>query len=164
MRFAITIVLTFLGLTAFSQSKSSNYQSKVRGSTTHGAHSKSSAYSSKIVNTWTEAHRQSSSNYVNQVSIGVERKTASIEITDDLADQATLQVYPNPVHDKLVILNKDHGILSSIQVTNSSGQLVINMDPNQSDLELDFSALEAGVYLLRIQKGSSVFIRRIAKF
>lgn len=71
---------------------------------------------------------------------------------DDLAEEASFSIYPNPARDFITIeLNENSTSINSIEIINFSGQRVYS-DENisSSKLRIDTDRLEAGVYLLNI--------------
>jgi hypothetical protein len=86
--------------------------------------------------------------------------TASLAVTEDTGDTelSKIKVYPNPVSG---LLNIEYDIDSyrSVKILNSSGMLIgkeIAVTPVQ---QLDFSELEAGLYILEFTKPSGNTIR-----
>ncbi len=67
-----------------------------------------------------------------------------------------LDVYPNPFSDKVVVEYKD---VVSIEVVNSIGQIVKNIDGNLSDkVTISTSELSDGIYILKITDVNGVVV------
>ena len=75
--------------------------------------------------------------------------------------------YPNPVHDKLhlqtsLIENGNKAIV--VSVINSNGvNNYVQLVSNEEDIEIDFSAFPQGIYYIKIQTTSEVFVWKIVK-
>ncbi|WP_432672929.1 T9SS type A sorting domain-containing protein [Flavobacterium sp. SM2513] len=69
-----------------------------------------------------------------------------------------MSVYPNPVNDLLNITIDDSGILpETFTVYNTMGQLVLSKKvQSASDLSIDASLLNSGVYIVRLEKEGAV--------
>ena len=69
-----------------------------------------------------------------------------------------MSVYPNPVNDLLNITIDDSGILpETLTVYNTIGQLVLSKKvQSTSDLSIDASLLNSGVYIVRLEKEGAV--------
>ncbi|HYG52036.1 MAG TPA: T9SS type A sorting domain-containing protein, partial [Flavobacteriales bacterium] len=93
----------------------------------------------------------------NEGNIGV------VEFNDDLV----VNMYPNPASTQLnVDLNLKEAADVNTQIINSKGQLIYtqqNGNSNAFHLNYNTSALENGVYFLRIQYGDAVFSRPFLK-
>ncbi len=81
---------------------------------------------------------------------------------------SSLRVYPNPVEDFITISTKvDAGEKLSIQIMQQNGQLVKNEalsgEEGEVNLQLDFSQLPSGLYMLRISMGDTTEIRKVVK-
>lgn len=66
-------------------------------------------------------------------------------------------IYPNPVSDKLVIMNKESLKIEEYRIYDNTGKLLINTSGNPADINV--KQLQGGVYLLQIhsEKGMSNF-------
>ncbi len=83
------------------------------------------------------------------------------EIVDHASDR--VQVYPNPVQDRLIISNTLDNP-SSVKILNILGQLVYteDMTANQEQV-IDLSAMKSGVYTVVITSDTQKIIRKILK-
>ncbi len=70
-----------------------------------------------------------------------------------------ISVFPNPVSDKLTIQGIKNHDVQTIQVYNSTGQLVFS-DPNFSSGIIDTKAFSDGIYLLKYSFGNEVIIKK----
>ena len=90
------------------------------------------------------------------LTIGGEGKTAAINIlsTIGLEENAiqSLQVFPNPLYDRILHLNFEPTRIQEILVFHSSGLLIESMKMNifTSHLELDLSDWQTGIYFLKV--------------
>ncbi|PZD79561.1 fibronectin type III domain-containing protein [Mesonia sp. K7] len=71
------------------------------------------------------------------------------------------EYYPNPVRSDLVM--KANHTISQIVVYNLLGQQVMKTSPNRMEAILDFSALQAGAYMVQVQVNDAVKTIRIIK-
>ena len=94
--------------------------------------------------------------YATQTLNGCESKdvlAVTVEITlgrDDF-DKFTFQYYPNPVVEELTITAEE--IITNVKVYSLTGQEVINQKWNTNKGTLNMSALEANVYIVKINFG-----------
>jgi hypothetical protein len=70
-------------------------------------------------------------------------------------------IYPNPVNDKLVISAED--AINSISIYNLQGAVVFSRIVSGKTVELSLSELNAGIYFIKVQSGSDVYINKITK-
>lgn len=70
-------------------------------------------------------------------------------------------VFPNPTKTTLKIEAKE--IITSVLVTNTIGVVVEKMIPNQENFQMDFSAIEKGVYFLKLESNSKIKLIKIIK-
>jgi hypothetical protein len=77
---------------------------------------------------------------------------------DDVADDGSVRVYPNP-SDGLVTISKEHGRLQSFSVHTVEGKLIVEDVINESSVRLN---LADGIYVIRVidEHGKSV-VKRI---
>lgn len=67
-----------------------------------------------------------------------------------------LFIYPNPADD-LIILQMESNDYSSLVVRNITGQIVMQEQINNTQMQLDVSALQSGLYFIELQgKGKSI--------
>ncbi|GEM53656.1 hypothetical protein EB1_34460 [Empedobacter brevis NBRC 14943 = ATCC 43319] len=86
--------------------------------------------------------------------------------TDDLAvnqiEHKEFKLYPNPVNDYLNFDGNFHEQISTIEVLNTAGQLVLKSD--NSVKQLNTSSLSSGVYIVKIKlKDGKMMTRKIIK-
>ena len=91
-------------------------------------------------------------------------KTKSLESVDMMSDSETqVKLYPNPVVDHLKIRAND---IKNVKVFNVTGKLVLasNNDGNLLELDLNFSELQEGLYLVRIElNNNEVVTKKVVK-
>lgn len=77
-------------------------------------------------------------------------------------DLSKLTYYPNPVNDQLTITYSD--VITNVEVFNLNGRLVMKNNFDKETVQLDFSRLSAGTYMLNIKtKENSQFIKIVKK-
>jgi hypothetical protein len=70
--------------------------------------------------------------------------------TSDVTDNINMSISPNPVIDKLSI-NCSETSIKSIQITNITGQVLLQKALNDKQTDIDVSSLSKGLYLLSIE-------------
>ncbi len=76
----------------------------------------------------------------------------SFTSVEDLTSDGQEKVYPNPATDQLIVENVE-SLDTGFSLTNSLGQEVndyITSEQTETDIQLDLTALETGIYYLRI--------------
>src|SRR5690606_35446608 len=77
-------------------------------------------------------------------------------------DLRKLKYYPNPVNDLLTITYTD--AITNVEVLDLNGRLVITRNFDNQTVQLDFSNLSAGTYMLNIKtKENSQFVKIVKK-
>jgi len=77
-------------------------------------------------------------------------------------DLSKLKYYPNPVNDVLTITYTD--VITNVEVFDLNGRMVIKRDFDNQTVQLDFSSLSAGTYMLNIKtKENSQFVKIVKK-
>jgi len=89
-------------------------------------------------------------------------KTFDIVRADDLQHANNFLVYPNPAKDFLTI-NTNKEELIHLALKNSYGQLVYDKTTFASEVILDISALESGLYLLTIVANNDRITQKVIK-
>ena len=80
----------------------------------------------------------------------------------DDVEQSVCSFYPNPVSDELTVgLNTIAPVTA--QVFDLMGMVVVEKQLNASDMTLDLRSLPAGVYVVRVIAGDSIYTGRIVK-
>jgi PKD repeat protein len=74
----------------------------------------------------------------------------------------SFSIYPNPASEK-VILDAGTIVKANIKIMDLSGRTVINTKMNQSQLQVDLSALASGVYMIKVEYGSKSITKKIVK-
>jgi len=89
---------------------------------------------------------------------------AFVELTTSMTEHDVLEgieIYPNPVHDKLHV----QGLVGSTlaRIYNIHGQMLLAIPVEGSGLEIDLENLSRGVYLISFETDSGTVIRRFLK-
>ncbi|MCL2072977.1 MAG: T9SS type A sorting domain-containing protein [Marinilabiliaceae bacterium] len=92
--------------------------------------------------------------------------TLSVEFEEDVSINrqqiSDVNIYPNPVGDKLRIVQKTAN-KAKIEIFTLSGILLKSLEVNQQTTELDVSDLIQGVYLIKIINGETESVLRFVK-
>ncbi|MDD2965150.1 MAG: T9SS type A sorting domain-containing protein, partial [Bacteroidales bacterium] len=116
-----------------------------------------------IVGAIQEDHDASGGAYAEDAgSAYIFKNTASSGISDASANG--ISIYPNPTSGKLTI-ESGQWILRNIEITDITGKIIINYPSSMknSNLEIDLSGFERGIYLVRISTDKEVFAAKIVK-
>jgi hypothetical protein len=76
-------------------------------------------------------------------------------------DTSNFVAYPNPVKDVLNLSYKT--AISNVKVINLLGQEVVNAKANTNDVQVDMSALNAGVYIVNVTVDDTVHSIKVIK-
>ena len=109
------------------------------------------AYSGNISHENTDATTVNLAVSGNSITISIKNITSEI-----------INIYPNPVNDKLFIENK-HGNELQIEIYDITGKLVKNAILTGKNGEIDMQSLESSIYLLKITIQSENRIIKIIK-
>lgn len=91
-------------------------------------------------------HTNSSCGIQQSLRIRRIRCSTTLEIAE--ATMEGLQLYPNPVGDKLTISYPQQ--ISNIEITNALGQLIQRLNINDTNSNVDVSGYAAGMYMVKI--------------
>lgn len=74
-------------------------------------------------------------------------------------NNSIIEVYPNPVKDKLKIQNTENIKIESISIIDLKGQKLLKFEKNRT--ELDLSGISTGIYLLKVKYENGELIKKI---
>jgi PKD repeat protein len=98
--------------------------------------------------------------YLDNINIG---HPASLYLVSDVS-MRQLELYPNPSSDVVYIRTTDEEVMSSIQVYNAQGQLLVDQKmENQSEQLISTELWSKGVYMIRIQTNQTLHHRKLMK-
>ena len=84
----------------------------------------------------------------------------SVDIEETTTSDQTLQVYPNPVRDRLTL----HGDgLQHVSLFTITGARVFESAINLNKLEIDMTTMPQGLYFMRVQTKEGIAIRKLIK-
>ena len=83
-------------------------------------------------------------------------------LTDYAQDLSDINLFPNPVSDKLTI-NLSSDKWKEIFISDVMDKLIIHQDADSSVIKIDVSELEQGVYFLQMKGKSGMEVRRFIK-
>ena len=75
--------------------------------------------------------------------------------------QQTVNIYPNPVSDKLVI--EANEAFSHVEVYNLTGAMMLGQECNSEKVEIEVSSLQSGIYFIKMMTDSAIETRRFIK-
>ena len=110
--------------------------------------------------------------FLKLVSLSLDNSLASSWIArTDTADNLSISsnlntshinLYPNPVSEILRV-KSSFGNINGINIYGINGKLYRKYNINHGSVELDLSSFESGVYVIKIQTASELFVRKIIK-
>ena len=81
--------------------------------------------------------------------------------TDELEIELHVEIYPNPFHDKIVVVDKEQSF-SKLMIYNAFGQLVASQDLDLYQTEISSEGLLEGIYYLSlVDENGRLFTQRI---
>jgi hypothetical protein len=104
--------------------------------------------------------------YASQTINGVESEdylAVTVHSTMAVAEQSlsTLRYYPNPVNNVLNLSNTD--VIDTVNVYNVMGQVILTKNTGSNSAELDLSALQSGIYILKVSSSGQQKTIKIQK-
>ena len=83
-------------------------------------------------------------------------------VKEDVEQKNSLEVFPNPAHDKIFIHLKQNELLNEVSVYDVTGREIISEKNNFSSLiSIDVSNLNTGIYLLRVKSNKATFVTKV---
>jgi hypothetical protein len=74
-----------------------------------------------------------------------------------------LDVYPNPVVDKLTVTVSDNLAESTLKIYSANGTLISEKNITNVKTTVDFSKLNAGVYLIKVEGKNGSAVKQVVK-
>jgi len=75
-----------------------------------------------------------------------------------------VNIYPNPVKDKLTILSKNRDLMFSYSIISSNGQTIISKENINSDFEkVNVNHVKPGIYILKYRQGNKTKYLKLIK-
>lgn len=75
--------------------------------------------------------------------------------------QQVLNIYPNPVNDKLIVEAAE--TISNVEIYNLTGVKVLGQECNSDKVEVEVSELQSGIYFIKMTTGNGVETRSFVK-
>jgi hypothetical protein len=88
----------------------------------------------------------------------VEGLKAGVTAVNDLSNEFTANLYPNPATD-VVNINTNF-VISNIKVINYVGQVIFENNPEQEDFQINTSNLVSGMYFVQIESNEGYVITK----
>ncbi len=86
---------------------------------------------------------------------------SNVALATETFGQAGVSIYPNPVRDVLTVDTKN--TIDNISIYNMMGQQVISQNPNAASAKVTVSALQKGIYLVKVSAAGKLSTNRIIK-
>lgn len=91
-------------------------------------------------------------------------ETLFVSVLDSESNSiSNFAVYPNPTNNILNIQNKDNGVISKITLIDILGKTIKTSTYNSSEVSLDISTLNPGIYFVEIYSNEVKTIKKIVK-
>ncbi|HMK06935.1 MAG TPA: T9SS type A sorting domain-containing protein, partial [Flavobacterium sp.] len=87
--------------------------------------------------------------------------TVTVNLATNSFEMAGLQYYPNPVADVFTMKYKAN--ITTVEVYNIVGQLVISAHPNAATTSLNMGALPAGSYIVKVKANNEAKTIKVLK-
>jgi hypothetical protein len=87
--------------------------------------------------------------------VNILKGTSSIENPADV----NVSIYPNPANDNVNIVSNE--IINDVQVLNFLGQVLLNMAVNDTQMKINTSDYQTGVYIFKINTTNSTLIKKV---
>lgn len=71
--------------------------------------------------------------------------------------------YPNPAQEKIIIGLPHHQVATRLEIWNIVGEKLITVSLQNAENEVNIQQLKAGMYLLRLQQGNQVSVKKLVK-
>ena len=84
-----------------------------------------------------------------------------VSLTRKDYQQSNFNIFPNPVHDLLTITANEAGVFD-ITVFNLLGKIVLSQNTILQKTEINLSAIESGIYLVKVSQEDKFEIKKIA--
>ena len=75
--------------------------------------------------------------------------------------QQTVNIYPNPVNDKLIVEAAE--TISNVEIYNLTGAKVLVQECNSDKIEIEVSELQSGIYFIKMTTGNGTETRSFVK-
>ena len=105
-----------------------------------------------------EAYQQGNINS-NEVIIMEFVTGTGVGIEENTIDQS-VNIFPNPTTTDILKVSSESTI-SNIQIMNVSGQLIKNIDCNKTQVSINTSGLDNGIYFARIHTANKFIIKKV---
>jgi hypothetical protein len=87
-------------------------------------------------------------------------KTLATKVSGNLINPE-LRIYPNPAYDNLTIESKER--IRTVEIYSMEGKLVHQSIPDTNNFNLQLNEMKSGIYILRIQTVSQLYIEKVVK-
>ena len=84
--------------------------------------------------------------------------------TDDLANEETIRIYPNPAEDYVIVnFIKSEPQAAKVELYNLAGTIKakLHKDPDKQTIRLNTKPLTSGVYILKIEQDKRIYYKKV---
>jgi hypothetical protein len=83
----------------------------------------------------------------------------ALSIGNELQDQTTFNIYPNPASDNISIVSQS--TIFSVEINNATGASVLSTSCNSPSVIVDVSSLDSGIYLICVNTSDGKFTQNL---
>lgn len=65
-----------------------------------------------------------------------------------------VKVYPNPVHDKLILMNLNTSAMTELQISDAMGKILLQSVVQENKVTVDAASWPAGIYFIALKSGA----------
>jgi hypothetical protein len=94
-----------------------------------------------------------------QVFIFVDNVTSIAALLPEALPENHISLFPNPARDRVTVSSGE--VIDNIILFDASGKMMLQKQVDRQELTLDLSGLTPGMYLIRIQSGKSMQVKRV---
>lgn len=75
-----------------------------------------------------------------------------------------IRLFPNPVQSNVTVSTPEHTAFTQIEIVSLTGELIQSLSGNFSgDFNLNLSSLSSGVYFIRLQSPTQLYVEKLIK-
>jgi len=106
--------------------------------------------------------RALSSTEVSSLTNGAMKSAKFIPAVESVDQSSDISLYPNPVTSTLIISTANMKV-AKIEIYNTSGTLVFSKIFDSNQMLIDMSGVPSGIYIIRINDGEKLILKKIVK-
>src|SRR5574344_22611 len=96
----------------------------------------------------------------SRLGIAIDDLVINTSIGTDAPNTAVVALYPNPTTGKVSICSEG---LQKVQVLDLNGRVLLSCNAGSDNISLNISSLPKGLYLVKVQTGNGIMVRKVVK-